>query len=471
MADQQRIAELERNAREVFGEVEAELRQYPGVVEVGIGLKRRGGQLTDEIAFRVYVDEKVAESELSPEHVVPKQIRGFPTDVITRYERLKLTGFDDEDDWKNYPTKLGGIRVGSEDAAGTGTLGCFARRTSDSKVVLLSNHHVLLSGSAEVGSEVGQPKFTRSCCCTCNVIAVVAAGDETLDCAIATLNDGVPFVSKIRKIRRADDTVEQSGVISGTAAAVSTSEVWKVGARTGLTRGVVEQTSPDVVIDPLDDFPRMAYFGDSGSVAIDLSGNVIGLVKEIDKDAATDVKAIATPIADVLAHHDITILTTDESEEHDVAEDLDELDLTSLLPTGSPFAPMATRLQAGDSGRELVRLFAAHRDECLDLVNARGAVTVAWHRAKGPAWLAATLRSAKEPAYPLPRALDGVSREQAARRVLAALEAHGSDALRADVATHKDRLIEAFTAGDRLDDVLAAWEHDDRSAQPVSPHG
>ncbi|HUH06225.1 MAG TPA: hypothetical protein VML96_00325, partial [Egibacteraceae bacterium] len=289
MADTERLMQLERQAREVFDEVDRELRQIPGVVEVGIGLKRRGGELTDVVAFRVYVEEKLPISELPPEQVIPAEIRGFPTDVIKRYDRLPATGFDDEDDWKNYPTKVGGIRIGSRDSGGTGTLGCFARRNSDSKTVFLSNHHVLMAGSAVVGSEVGQPKYTRSCCCTCNSIGVVAGGDETLDCAIATLNDGVAFIPKIRKIRRADDTVEQSGIISGTGAAVLAAEVWKVGARTGLTRGIVEQTAPDVVIDPLAAFPRMAYFGDAGSVAIDLFGEVIGLVKEIDQDAPTGV--------------------------------------------------------------------------------------------------------------------------------------------------------------------------------------
>ncbi len=51
------------------------LMKLPNVVGVGIG-ERHGEQ-----AIKVLVTRKVAESSLSPEQVVPRQLEGYQTDV------------------------------------------------------------------------------------------------------------------------------------------------------------------------------------------------------------------------------------------------------------------------------------------------------------------------------------------------------------------------------------------------------
>src|SRR3954453_21853026 len=99
---------MERRQEEllrVFDEVRAELLQNPTVEDVGVGVKERAGELTDEVVFRGYVREKKPEEEVAPEHVVPTTIRGFSTDVLVVRHPELIIGFGDEDDAKNYKTK------------------------------------------------------------------------------------------------------------------------------------------------------------------------------------------------------------------------------------------------------------------------------------------------------------------------------------------------------------------------------
>ncbi len=115
-----------------------------------------------------------------------------------------------------------GILITSKVSPPGGTLGCFARLTSDpSKIVLLSNSHVLygdvqsLGGAgAGDGADVGQPSVSCCWCCACRVIAAnrtnaftrvtvnvtsPEASTETgseIDCAIAILNDDRPYTNE-----------------------------------------------------------------------------------------------------------------------------------------------------------------------------------------------------------------------------------------------------------------------------------
>ena len=460
------VAEQQRYA-EAYERIRAELVQLPGVVDVGVGLKEVDGELTPQMAFRVYVEEKLPEDQLPPEALVPDEVGGFRTDVIRRYDRIPITGFNDEDDWRNYDRKVGGTRIGNDkDGGGTGTLGCFARRDSDGAIVMLSNHHVLFSGGAAVGAKVGQPDHDESCCCTCNEIGEVVAGDEALDCAIAKLNNGVPFVTKIRKIRRADGTVELTGNIAGTGVAIASDEVWKVGARTGLTRGIVEQTIPELVIRTIAPFQRMAYYGDSGSVVVDIAGDVVGLLYAIDQDAPV-TKGIAKNIGEVVSQLGITILTTDPTQPFDVLEDGDETEAGIRALRGSDFEEVGVRLRASEAGRHALRLFERHRGEVLHLVNTCRPVTIAWHRGEGPTYQAALARCAKEPAYRSPESVEGVHREDAARRLLDALEAQASPGMADALRGHRELLFAALGRAETVAELFAELELGHLTGEPA----
>jgi hypothetical protein len=462
MKSRDQWAQEQEEYLKAYDEIRQQLLQIPGVLEVGVGVKETGSELTENVCFRVYVEEKIPEADLSEDEMIPKTIRGLRTDVIKRINTVDLIGFDDENDERNYSVKVGGIRIGNDKHMGQGTLGCFCRLTSDNSVVFLSNYHVLYSGSATVGAKVGQPDYKASWCCTCNNIGEVIDGaDKPLDCAIAKLNSDVPFKPKVRQIKRPDGTLELNGFISGSGAAVSHDEVWKVGAETGLTRGTLAQVTPDIIIHPKAPYTKIGEHGDSGSVVVSsATGQVVGLLKQIDDQTGTLGKA--TLIQDVLTRLHITIIPTDPSEQYDVSlYEEDELTRFSDIARSGAFADIADRLRASEAGRDLLRLFDTHWRECVALVNQQRAVTVAWHRNQGPTFMAALARSAREPIYHIPQEINGVSREHFLRAMQTALAAHGSESLRADLDAYAARLLEVLTTCETANELLSAWEASD----------
>jgi len=155
------LLELLARARRALG-------RLPHVTGVGLGWREKCGEITDVIALRVYVRQKVAHAELSRSGTVPTYYDGLPTDVVpacTAVAAMQHSG----------PAPLQpGITISNlrgmlpEQAAGPhqsgmGTLGFFAlvngiRRR---EVVLVSNRHVLLAHGAGSGSPIYAPVFSR----------------------------------------------------------------------------------------------------------------------------------------------------------------------------------------------------------------------------------------------------------------------------------------------------------------------
>lgn len=70
-----------KQAQAVRARHEAELLARPGVVGVGVGLRQRGGALTEEVAIIVMVKSKRALADLPPGEALPAEIEGVPVDV------------------------------------------------------------------------------------------------------------------------------------------------------------------------------------------------------------------------------------------------------------------------------------------------------------------------------------------------------------------------------------------------------
>ena len=62
--------------------IEFEIKKYPHVVSVGIGLKEINDEITPILCYRVYVDEKKDRISLKDHECVTQVIDGFQTDVI-----------------------------------------------------------------------------------------------------------------------------------------------------------------------------------------------------------------------------------------------------------------------------------------------------------------------------------------------------------------------------------------------------
>jgi hypothetical protein len=236
-----RVAVLLRMHPQVWKRV----RTIPGVCGLGIGLRDDGRA---DVGWRIYVDGPATRSVPDEGCAIPREIAGFPTEVIRKQSSFACYG--DSFEGKLKP----GIQVTRKgNAGGGGTLGCFARVVGQpKKIVLLSNSHVLYGPGAGADTKIGQPDV--SCCC-CHVIGKNLGNGKNafnevevnvtspslhqtkgseIDCAAAVLNNKRPFTNES----------EFYGMITGTPPAgtlgVSAGDsVEKVGSATGHTTGKI----------------------------------------------------------------------------------------------------------------------------------------------------------------------------------------------------------------------------------------
>jgi len=68
-------------ARVVKEKFETELLKLENVVGVGIGLRKKDGIYTDEVALVVMVKKKVLEIELAQADLIPQELEGVEVDV------------------------------------------------------------------------------------------------------------------------------------------------------------------------------------------------------------------------------------------------------------------------------------------------------------------------------------------------------------------------------------------------------
>lgn len=77
-ADERTSLENARLAKEKFG---AELLEKKNVIGIGIGLRQKDGEVSDEVVLVVMVTRKVSSGELSLEDQLPQEIGGVQIDV------------------------------------------------------------------------------------------------------------------------------------------------------------------------------------------------------------------------------------------------------------------------------------------------------------------------------------------------------------------------------------------------------
>jgi hypothetical protein len=159
---------------EVLARARRTLGRLPHVTGVGLGWREKCGEITDALALRVYVRQKVARAELSQSDAVPACYDGVLTDVVPAFTVVPAFATVAAMQHASRPPLQPGITISNlrgmlpEQAAGPhqsgmGTLGFFAlvngiRRR---EVVLVSNRHVLLAHGAGSGAPIYAPVFTR----------------------------------------------------------------------------------------------------------------------------------------------------------------------------------------------------------------------------------------------------------------------------------------------------------------------
>jgi hypothetical protein len=246
------------------------LFKIPGVHTVGVGFRRRGGKLTDELAVVVYVDRKLPKEDLREGWLIPPEIRFhmdpkgeeivIPTDVVERPRAVEYPHLADGSLAGRVRPVPGGRSI--QGSQGGGTLGGWVWDQINDQTVLISNNHVL---GSTVGANVYQPWGST------------AAADQiadnvrtsSMDATIAAPTDGAHIRLEIEGVAPA---------VYETTQAVLNMQVEKSGATTEHTTGRVVAvnltkahlgSTNDFEVDPDAGQARFAYYGDSGSLIVE----------------------------------------------------------------------------------------------------------------------------------------------------------------------------------------------------------
>jgi hypothetical protein len=128
--------EIPTEVLDAVTDVELALLTLPGVNGIGVGMRERDGEVFDELAIRVLVDDAARVPE-----DLPSQIAGVEVCIIERrYEPFVSP------DLNRYPDLHGGIHITNPDHSDHGTLGAIVQDTSviaSGQLLGLSCFHVV----------------------------------------------------------------------------------------------------------------------------------------------------------------------------------------------------------------------------------------------------------------------------------------------------------------------------------------
>jgi len=311
--------------RPVKERVEDALIAQPGVVAVDIGHKVSKGVSTGELSIVVYVDRKKPKSALPKDQVIPVEIDGIKTDVkeltIELQPARELADSSVFVDATVYPTLTGGISMGpvrsihldppdvttSGQYVFSGTLGALVRDRASGATMALTNFHVAcLNNSWTTGDRMVQPSIPDGGGSAVQ-FGSLARGSLTdqVDAAVITLDAGKAWEPTIRDI----------GNVAGPATAIVGEPVRKRGRTTELTFGGIASTDFTASVNyggaigmrtlkhqlrintDMTKSPRFSDHGDSGSMVVNASRHVVGLLFAGSNDGSM---TFANPIATAL---------------------------------------------------------------------------------------------------------------------------------------------------------------------------
>src|SRR6266567_5848928 len=300
--------------------VEAQFLGAPGVTGVDVGYKEVGGQRTEQVSIRVHVAQKT--DNVPDDQRVPAEIEGVATDVLERrYEPQVLAQqvitVAPQADTTHYATLQGGISMGPSRTINgfifAGTLGAIVIDNATNQHAALTNFHVACVDSTfSIGDRMVQPS---------RIDTGVVPTDEFGSLARETLSANVDgAVISIDSGRSSQCQVADIGLVRGTTTATLGMPVRKRGRTTLLTYGSVDGLALSVNIDYGDGIgvrtltnqisiaadttrnPLFSDHGDSGSVIVNDSGFVVGLLF-----AGAGTSTVANQIAAVLSELNISM--------------------------------------------------------------------------------------------------------------------------------------------------------------------
>ena len=239
------------------------------------------GIVSDIDCIRIYVSKKLPREMLRRDELIPEEVDGIKTDVVEVGRLRKLDVYTG----KYRPTPCG-VSTGRADTYSAGTIGWWLI-DQDFNLYLMSNNHVWAN---ENQGQPGDPLIQPS---------LIDGGDPDTD-VIAYLVDYVPLktdVDNLVDVAVADmshlsdkyATIMEVGGVIGVEDPVEGMEVVKVGRTTGLTRGIIIDSSATIrveydmgILTFTDVFivqgNNIAKPGDSGSPVLNNNKKFLGLL-------------------------------------------------------------------------------------------------------------------------------------------------------------------------------------------------
>jgi hypothetical protein len=283
----------------ILKEHESTLRSFKGVHYVDVGYRYQDGKRTDQLAIRVHVSEKRPDSELEPSQIIPREVGGVPVDVIQSNPQLEQVNRD-----ARFNPLVGGVALRNMRHNFLGTLGVVVYDTRSGAPMALSNHHVLVANTGQVGDAIVQPASGNAN----DVIGMLTRWNIGLDCAVAMLNGSRQVSSGI---------VDYPKGLTRVVAPSIGMAVSKSGRTTETTFGIIDGVSFlefTVVPDPANLPPtgEISSGGDSGSVWLEPSSlSSVGLhyAGETDPNPTAE-RAWAKRMSNVLAALNVGLSVT-----------------------------------------------------------------------------------------------------------------------------------------------------------------
>jgi Trypsin-like peptidase domain len=379
-------------------------------------------------------------------------------------------------DEKKYPSLRGGICITNAYKDGMlpspGTLGCLAYYTNpdnpddpDNGWVMLTNEHVINNGDLDPHAKVGQPSYQKCCCAEMNVVGKMILYDKALDCAIASIAEGVIWKNTIEGY---PEGIKGSAALKGGSPifAVAVGDiVTKRGKRTLLTTGTVVELDPSDSTFRVQSNNEYSFIehGDSGSAVLNANNEVVGLVygsvgagtytEDPYGDPIEDLtgEAWCVAIQPVLAamHIEIRASEAEDLRSDDADGDRADRARSQRMRKRNLAANKAAKVGAeigfefGNRGvwTQFKPLWEENGEEILHLINHHRAVKVGWQRNKGPAFVALLLAQNRNPEKHIPEAVEGVHRETMILQMAALLQAHGSKKMGEAIAANTGKLL------------------------------
>jgi hypothetical protein len=273
---------------QAFNRHKTQLLSLPGCTGAAIGYKVTAGKTLHELAIIVFFEKKFANP--SPDSRVPPIVDGILTDVVEKSFGFTLTATNP---FARFKEVFSGISITPRDTPPPwGTLGCIIHTTGNANVpagnYLLTNQHVLWyadpANPDSTTRQVIQPGRTDEPAPYNYSCGNFVYGLKTplTDCAIATIEYERTWRNEVPNHPWYPGRRDLRGV----AAPAVGDEVYKYGATTKSTRGVIlyihydHPTLPiqDAIYTESADGETWVAKGDSGSVLIRYNDDyVLGL--------------------------------------------------------------------------------------------------------------------------------------------------------------------------------------------------